>query len=366
MSDKNELQQARAIINAVDKEMAVLFEKRMNAAKLVADYKKKNGLPVEDLDREKALMEKLLPEIKNEELKSYYIGFMNNTMDLSKAYQRRLLDGMKVAFSGVKGAFADIAVKRIFPYAERVSYKNFKAAYKAVENGECDCAVLPIENSYEGDVGQVMDLTYFGSLYINGIFDLPVEQNLFGTKDADIDDIKSVISHKQALGQCAEYINEHCFETIEEVNTAVAAKKVFENNDKTQGVICSIEAGEEYNLKLLDRKINKNSTNTTRFAVFSRVQRDVSPNSDTNFILLFTVKDEAGSLGKAISVFGESGYNLKTLKSRPSKDVIWNYYFFVEGEGKLTKEAEDELIKSLSSVCTNVRLVGKFTKEMRI
>ena len=190
--------------------------------------------------------------------------------------------------------------------------------------------------------------------------------NVEATKDADIKDIKSVISHKQALGQCAEYINEHGFETIEEVNTAVAAKKVFELNDKTQGVICSIEAGEEYGLKLLDRKINKNSTNTTRFAVFSRVQRDVSPKSDTNFILLFTVKDEAGSLGKAISVFGESGYNLKTLKSRPSKDVIWNYYFFVEGEGKLTKEAEDELIKSLSGVCTNVRLVGKFTKEMRI
>ena len=98
--------------------IASLFEKRMNAAKLVADYKKKNGLPVEDLEREKALLEKMLPLIENEELKSYYIGFMNNTMEISKAYQRRLLDGMKVAFSGVKGAFADIAVKRIFPYKQ--------------------------------------------------------------------------------------------------------------------------------------------------------------------------------------------------------------------------------------------------------
>ena len=119
-------------------------------------------------------------------------------------------------------------------------------------------------------------------------------------------------------------------------------------------------------MKLLDRKINKNSTNTTRFAVFSRVKRELSPDSDTNFLLLFTVKDEAGSLGKAISVFGDSGYNLKTLKSRPSKDVVWNYYFFVEGEGKLSKEAEEKLINSLSNVCTNVRLVGKFVKEMRI
>lgn len=366
MSTKNELEQAREIINEVDEKMLALFERRMLAAKQVAEYKKKNGLPVEDADREKALMEKMLKNVENEELKNYYIGFMNNTMEISKAYQRRLLDGMKVAFSGVTGAFADIAVKRIFPYAERVAYKNFKAAYKAVENGECDCAVLPIENSNEGDVGQVMDLTYFGSLYINGIFDLPIEQNLFGTKDSSIADIKTVTSHKQALGQCAEYINERGFETVEEVNTAVAAKKVFETNNKTQAVICSVEAGEEYNLKLLDRKINNDSSNTTRFAVFSRVQRDVSPNSDTNFILLFTVKDEAGSLGKAISVFGESGYNLKTLKSRPSKDVIWNYYFFVEGEGKLSKEAEENLIKSLSSVCTNVRLIGKFSKEMRI
>ncbi len=366
MSETTELEQARKVIDEVDKQMALLFEKRMSAAKQVAAYKKKNGLLVEDIEREKALVQKMLANIENEELKTYYIGFINNTMELSKAYQRRLLDGMKVAFSGVAGAFADIAVKRIFPYAERVAYKNFKAAYKAVENGECDCAVLPIENSNEGDVGQVMDLTYFGSLYINGVFDLPVEQNLFGTRESTINDIKTVISHKQALGQCAEYINEHGFETVEEVNTAVAAKKVFELNDKTQAVVCSTEAGEEYNLKLLDRKINNDSQNTTRFAVFSRVQRELPSDSDTKFILLFTVKDEAGSLGKAISVFGESGYNLKTLKSRPSKGVIWNYYFFVEGEGKLSKEAEEKLINELSEVCTNVRMVGKFSKEMRI
>ncbi len=366
MNEKNELEKARAIINETDKEMAILFEKRMNAVKKVAEYKRENGLPVEDLDREASLVKKSLENIKDEDLKTYYIGFLNNTMSVSKAYQRKLLNGMKVAFSGLPGAFADIAVKRIFPYSERVSYSSFKSAYKAVENGDCDCAVLPIENSYEGDVGQVMDLTYFGSLYINGIFDLPVEQNLFGTPDAEITDIKSVLSHKQALGQCSEYITDHGFVAVEDVNTAVAAKNVFTNNDKTQAVICSIEAGEEYGLKLLDRKINKDSTNTTRFAVFSRVQRDVNENSDTNFILLFTVKDEAGSLGKAISVFGEEGYNLKTLKSRPSKDVIWNYYFFVEGEGKLTQNDEENLVSSLSKVCTNVRLVGKFTKEMRI
>ena len=111
MSKANELEQARKVIDEVDKQMALLFEKRMNAAKQVAAYKKKNGLLVEDAEREKSLVQKMLANIENEELKTYYIGFMNNTMELSKAYKRRLLHCMNVAFSVVTGAFADIAVK---------------------------------------------------------------------------------------------------------------------------------------------------------------------------------------------------------------------------------------------------------------
>ena len=207
-----------------------------------------------------------------------------------------------------------------------------------------------------------MDLTYFGSLFINGVYDLGVEQHLFGTQDADSKSIKKVISHPQALGQCADFIEDKGYAKEEAVNTAIAAQHVATSADKSLGVICSLEAGNEYGLKLIDRKINKDSTNTTRFAVFSRIPRDNTPDQN-NFIVLFTVRDEAGSLSKAISVFGECGYNLKALKSRPSKDVIWNYYFFLEGEGHLTAEAEKMMLEKLSTVCTNVRLVGRYAKE---
>ena len=356
---------ARKTISDIDKEIAALFEKRMKAAEDVAEYKKLNGLPIEDLVREAQLIEANSQLVSNDEIRSYYINFQKNIMKLSKDYQRKLNDGMRVAFSGVKGAFAELAVKRIFPDASPIPYGDFKAAYKAVEKGECEIAVLPIENSYEGDVARVMDLTYFGSLFINGVYDMAVEQNLFGAQDADAKTIKKVISHPQALGQCAEFIEQKGYETEEAVNTAVAAQLVAQKNDNSLGVICSIESGNEYGLKLIDRKINKNSQNTTRFAVFSRVPRDNSVDQN-NFIVLFTVRDEAGSLGKAISVFGECGYNLKALKSRPSKDVIWNYYFFLEGEGHLTPENEKMMIEKLSQVCTNVRLVGKYSKEQHI
>ena len=358
-------QEARKAISDIDKDIAVLFEKRMEAAVKVAEYKKINGLPIEDLERENHLIDTNSALINNDEIRSYYVNFLKNTMKLSKDYQYKIIDGTRVAFSGVTGAFAEIAVKRIFPHAVPVAYSDFKSAYKAVENGECDVAVLPIENSYEGDVARVMDLTYFGSLFINGVYDMPVEQHLFGLPDADSLTIKKVISHPQALGQCADFIEDKGYEKEDAVNTAVAAEIVSKSGDKSLGVICSLEAGNEYGLKLIDRKINKNSTNTTRFAVFSRVPRDNTPDQN-HFIVLFTVRDEAGSLSKAISVFGECGYNLKALKSRPSKDVIWNYYFFLEGEGHLTKDAENIMLSKLSEVCTNVRLVGKYSKEQSI
>ena len=357
--------EARAAISSIDKEIAALFERRMVASQDVAEYKKVNGLPIEDLVREAQLIESNSLLIENEEIRSYYINFQKNIMKLSKKYQRKLNDGMRVAFSGVKGAFAELAVKKIFPDGSPVAYGDFKSAYKAVEKGECEIAVLPIENSYEGDVARVMDLTYFGSLFINGVYDMAVEQHLFSVDDADSSTIKTVISHPQALGQCSEYIEYMGYETEEAVNTAVAAQLVANEKDNTLGVICSLEAGNEYGLKLIDRKINKNSQNTTRFAVFSRVPRDNSSDQN-NFIVLFTVRDEAGSLSKAISVFGECGYNLKALKSRPSKEVIWNYYFFLEGEGHLAQDDEKTMINKLSEVCTNVRLVGKYSKEQII
>jgi hypothetical protein len=164
------------------------------------------------------------------------------------------------------------------------------------------------------------------------------------------------------VGFLAEF---EIFEIEEAVNTAVAAQKVATDGDNSVAVICSLEAGHEYGLKLLDRKINENNTNTTRFGVFSRIPRGESV-GDEHFILLFTVRDEAGSLCKAVSVFSELGYNLKALKSRPSKDVIWNYYFFLEGEGNLTAEAEAQMLSKLSEVCTNVRLVGRYPKEQSI
>ena len=221
----SKLDQARKEINQIDKEMARLFAARMKAVEQIAHHKKEHGLPILDTAREEEVIRKNAELMQEEALKSYYVSFLKYNMTLSRSYQHRLLEGMRVAYSGVPGAFADIAAKKIFPDGSSVPYKDFKAAYEAVVTGECDCAVLPIENSYAGDVSQVMDLAFFGNLSVNGVYDMEIVQNLIGIEGATVRDVKEVISHPQGLGQCAEYIRDHDFIGHEATNTALAQKK---------------------------------------------------------------------------------------------------------------------------------------------
>lgn len=358
------LENARKNINEIDKKMAELFCLRMEAVKKVAEAKSELGLPVLSEQREAEVLERNKKFINNEEFASYYVNFLKETIDLSKRYQHRLLHGMRVAYSGVPGAFANIAAKRIFPDADQVAYNGFEAAYNAVVSGECDCAVLPIENSFAGDVTQVMDMTFFGSLYINGVYDLDIMQNLLGLKGAAVKDIKTVISHPQALAQSAEYINAHGFNKREAINTAVAAQLVAEGGDPTVAAIASEETARLYGLEILEKAINQSSKNTTRFAVFSRV-KNIAPNHK-HFIMYFTVKNEAGSLSKAISILGEHGINLRALKSRPTKHLNWEYYFYVEGEGNIEGESGKAVCNALAEECSNLKIVGTYEKEIQL
>ncbi len=361
----NDLEKARQIINEADKEMARLFEMRMDAVRLVTEYKKENGIPVEDLAREEEMIKRNSGYVSSEEYRSYYVNFLKSNIEISKSMQRKLLEGMKVAYSGVEGAFANIVAERIFPDAMCIGYNDFKAAYNAVEKGECDCVLLPIENSHNGDVGNVLDLAFFGSLYINGVYESDIVQNLLAVKGATLESIKKVISHPQALGQCASFIEKCGFETESAVNTAVAAKNVASSGRLDIAAIGSVEAAEKFGLVNLSSHINESNSNTTRFAVFSRSKRNPSKN-DNRFIMMFTVKNAAGSLGKAISVIGEHGFNLMALKSRPTKELIWDYFFYVEGEGNINSEQGQKMLKDLEASCSHLKVVGNFEKEIRV
>ncbi|MBO5733363.1 MAG: chorismate mutase [Clostridia bacterium] len=360
----NKLIEARKIINEVDSQMTELFVKRMKAAEMVFEYKKEFGLPILDQKRENAVIEKNTSLVEDNTIKEYYIDYIKNLMSISRAYQYRMQSGLKVAYSGVEGAFAHIAAGRIFPDSNRVSCRDFKSAYSAVVNGECDVAVLPIENSYAGEVGQTIDLIFSGELFINGIYELEIHQNLLGVSGATVNDIKKVTSHPQALSQCHDYIKLRGFDTEEANNTAIAAKSVAEMKDKSLGAIASVETAEIYGLEVIEANINKSGENTTRFAVLSKV-RASSPTL-SNSVLMFTVKNEAGSLANALSIIGKYGYNMTALRSRPLKKHSWQYYFYIEIDGTTDTDKGKEMLCELNKECDELKVAGTFAPHSEI
>ena len=358
------LEAARQIINEVDAQMAELFVRRMQAAEMVYEYKKEFGLPILDTKREAVVIERNAARIEDDVVKGYYMDFLKHVMSVSRAYQYRMQNGLKVAYCGVEGAFAHIAAGRIFPAGNRVSCRDFKTAYDSVVSGKCDVAVLPIENSYAGEVGQTVDLIFSGNLFINGIYELEIHQNLLGIPGTTAEDIKKVTSHPQALAQCHDYIADKALDAEEASNTAVAAKLVAEANDKSLGAIASVETARIYGLKVLERNINKSGENTTRFAVLSKVQAG-SPALSSS-VLMFTVKHEAGSLANAISIIGKYGYNMTALRSRPLKKHSWQYYFYVEIDGPVSTDSGASMLGELDQVCDRLKVAGTFAPHTEL
>lgn len=361
----SDLENARKIIDEADKEIAELFIKRMGAVKTVAQYKGERGLPIFDEEREKLILQRNVERLPSNELKSYYDILLRSFMDISKKYQENLLSGMKIAFCGIEGAFAEIAAKRIFPQGRTISFSDFDSAYKSVLEGECDCCVLPIENSYAGEVGQVIDLMFSGDLTVNGIYDMPVKQNLIGVKGATLENIKKVVSHPQALSQCNVYIKEHGFVSEQATNTAVAARQVAALNDISVAAIASRETASVYGLDVIDHDINESAVNTTRFAVFSKSQVNNSKDNG-KFILLFTVNNVVGALAKAVNIICAHGFNMRILRSRPVKDVPWQYYFYVEVEGDQSSDEGQRMLNELSVCCEKLKIAGNFSEAKSI
>ena len=355
-----DIEEARAEIAAIDREMAGLFERRMTAAESVAAWKKERGLPILDKAQEDRVLERNSALVSDPKKRELYLSFQREVMRLSRRFQHRLIEGARVSYSGVEGAFAQIAAARIFPDAQLVACPSFDAAYQAVVSGDCASAVLPIENSYAGEVGQVMDLMFDGPLHVNGVYDMAIDHCLLGTSGAALSDVRTVISHPQALSQCHAYLLQHGMEAQGVSNTAIAAQTVANAGDKSLAAIASAETAALYGLRILDHHINESRANTTRFAVFSAV--DAAGRSEGGaFLLLFTVNDEAGGLAKAINVIGAHGFNMRVLRSRPMRKLPWHYYFYVEIEGSDASEGGKQLLRDLRGVCQTIKVAGRYT-----
>ena len=352
----NQLDKAREKINAIDVQMRELFEQRMKAVEEVAEYKLKNNMKIFDPDREAEVIEKNSIKMQNEKLKPYYREYIQAVMDISKRYQESIVNCDTYGYQGVLGAFSHIATQRLFPHGKMKNYAAFEGAVKGVLNHEIAKAVLPFENSYTGEVGEILDLLFKYDVVIQSIYDLKINQNLLGLKGATLCDIKQVYSKDQAINQCQDFLKNFDYELIPYANTALAAKFVSESQDKSKAAIASIETAELYGLEVLAENINTSKDNTTRFVVVG----NELPEDGNHLSIVFTVHHESGQLAKIMQIVAKYGFNMENIKSRSLKDASWQYYFYMEIEGHYRDEKMQSMLEECRNSSSNFKVIGVY------
>lgn len=356
---ENQLEKARDEINRIDREMAHLFEQRMKAAEQVIAYKREHNLPVLDSAREKTVIEKNTALIESPVLQEYYQEFIKKIMSLSREYQRQISGTGTVAYQGVEGAYSHITLKKLFPFAQEKACATFQEVFCAIANGKADCGVVPFENSYTGEVEDNLENLSKYPVYISEIFDLKIRHNLLALESASLSDIKEVYSHPQALSQCKDFLDNHQLAAVPYLNTAVAAKYISAQKDKSKAAIASAETAKLYQLSVLAEDISISSENTTRFIVITK-----RPGAGGNhFSLMFTVDHRAGSLADVMQIIAQRGFNMDSIHSKALHDQPWQYYFYVELLGNASSEEAKELLKELKLHCKMLKFLGGYDKE---
>ncbi|MCK5780790.1 MAG: chorismate mutase [Psychrilyobacter sp.] len=339
--------------------MGKLFEERMNIVKDVALYKKTHNMEILDDAREKVVIEKNIKNLINIEFKDAYTEFLEDNMKISKKYQKKLLGIDKVVgYQGVEGSFSHIALKS--KYSEKVSksYKNFEDVFSGMKDGEIEIGVLPIENSYTGDITDNFDLIKKYNVFVVDIIELKINHNLLGVKGSKIMDIKEVYSHIQGFKQSQKFLSGRGYKEIPYYNTAISAKYVSELGDITKGAIGSAETAKLYNLDILAKNINTNDNNTTKFMVIKN-KLEVEQNHNRTMIV-FSTHNKSGDLSSVLGEFSRYGINMLSIKSRPLKEVSWEYMFFVELEGNYEKLKKS--IDRLKEKSKYFEVIGSYEK----
>ena len=388
MIKTNDLSEIRESINEVDQSLAQLFEKRMELVALVAEYKIENDIPILNSEREKQVIDRALESLRDKSLSREMEIFFNELMAISREYQSRYIDGKfvaqtrgsdeawginalasretknpKIGFQGVEGSFSEEALLNYFgKEAVTSSFRLFEDVFKAIDAGDIDYGILPIENSSTGSVNEVYDLLRKYGCHINGEIVLKVKQNLLGVKGASMEDIKEVYSHSQGFQQSAEFFKEHpSWKLIPYHNTALGAKLVSEAGDISRAAVASERAAAIYGLDILKENLNFNSKNYTRFVIVGK-DLELDESSDKISVVL-TVRHKAGSLCDVLRLFSQEGLNLLKIESRPIMDKSWEYFFHLDFEGNLQDPHVSRIMDQIRSRTTYFKILGNYRRH---
>ncbi len=345
-----EIQALREQIDCCDDELVKAFVQRMETALAIAGYKRENSLPVLDPARERAVINRVTQGLDDAMAVNVKLLY-NMIFDLSRTWQQRALAGETeltnriqraventpktfpsravVACQGVEGAYSQQACDKLFSLPDIMYCKRFEGVFQAIQSGLCEYGVLPIENSSYGSVNEVYDLMRKYRFSIVRGLRLKIDHRLLARPGAKLSDIKEIISHEQAIGQCGAFLK-----SLQGVkvtvfgNTAEAAQAVSVSGRNDLAAISSPACAALYGLSVVADRISDSDSNYTRFICIAK-DLQIYPGAN-RMSLMLNVRHTPGALYAMIAKFAALGLNLTKIESRPIAGTDFEFMFYFD------------------------------------
>ncbi|KNC06040.1 chorismate mutase [Klebsiella sp. RIT-PI-d] len=378
MIEENPLLALRDKISALDEQLLALLAERRGLAVEVGKAKLTSHRPVRDIDRERALLERLIQLGKTHHLDAHYITrLFQLIIEDSVLTQQALLQqhlnktnphSARVAFLGPKGSYSHLAARqyaaRHFDQFIESGCAKFADIFNQVETGQADYAVVPVENTSSGSINDVYDLLQHTSLSIVGEMTVTIDHCLLVSAATDVSQIKTVYSHPQPFQQCSQFINRYPHWKIEYTeSTSAAMEKVAQIGSADVAALGSEAGGALYGLQVLERIQANQTQNFTRFVVLARKAVDVSEQVPAKTTLLIATGQQAGALVEALLVLRNHNLIMTKLESRPIYGNPWEEMFYLDIQANVHSRAMQKALKELSAITRSMKVLGCYPSE---
>lgn len=351
------IEKLREQIDKIDDKIVKLLNKRAEHVKEIGKLKIKTGKSFFDASRQREIMSRIVTKdigsFPKEAIKKIFVEIMSASLSLENR--------IRVGYLGPEATFTQQAALNQFGSSAHFdSYKSIPDIFVAIDKGNIDYGVVPIENSTGGIVHHTLDMFLEYDLNICSETFLPIQQNLLA--NTSMDKIKKIYSHPQSFLQCRVWLKENLpkAEMIEVASNSQGVEMAIKN--KNAAAIGGELAAKLYKIKILVRGIEDIKDNTTRFLVIGKQSSKPTGNDKTS--LMFSIKDKPGALEAILLPFSKKGINLTKIESRPTRRRAWEYAFFVDLEGHIEDQKVKEAIDEISDHCVFIRILGSYPREI--
>jgi len=345
-------------IDAVDRELLALLNRRAQLALDVGDLKKHEGSPVFRPEREAQVIDGLKAVNAGPLPNACVAPIWREIMSASRALETPT----RVAYLGPAGTFSEEAALGYFGSSiVRVPCANFDEVFHTTSTGAADFGVVPVENSSEGVVTRSLDLFLHTPLFIIGETSLFVRHNLLRRSDS-LDGITAVLAHPQALAQCNAWLSAHLAQAERRPVSSNAEGARLAAFDGTLAAIASTRASGEFGLHVVAPAIQDDAHNRTRFAVVTHPQRHPAPKASGHDCtsLVVSVNNRPGAVHDMLVPLKTHGVSMSRFESRPARSGQWEYYFYIDIEGHPDEAKVDSALKELRGVCAFFKILGTY------